>query len=582
MLEGLDRIAWNQLSHAYGNASDVPGLIRGLAAGTADVRQASLDDLFGNIWHQGTVYEATAFAVPFLLELVADAAIPERSHILYLLQAISEGWLDCQRYAEGPGKFVPPQVAAQHAAERPYYQAAHEAVARGFEVLSGLLGDDDAVRVGSAFVLATLTERRGDAASVLLDAIDGAMDDGRCGALLLAMLVLVQNSDDRAIADVAVRRFESVLEESGLDESGLEEPDSRVAALSAGIALLQLNRADAVPRVLEIARPRLVEDSRVFSNIPWKHANKLYSLIAKSLSGMPRERLDWIIEGLNHADHEVRSSAMYCGAGFCEEFRRGPAELAPRYAKLVDSADAKVRKLAIGYLRGMGAAGFDCLRKMVEHPSADVRAEAAEQLKQAEKSRKERESWLIERRPFLLPSVASLRRTIDRHQGSRRWDDEQKVRDAVINLGFRGAQAAPAVEQLRPLTERDSPWIRIHAIRALWKITHDPALVVPLLQANLRPEPAAFLVLDCLKQIGAPARAVVPELRGIIDSEQRYFKSWEDVGALDEAFCPAAAEAVRAIEALSSAVRTFPSGRNVGCARLSIPAIGSASLQLAR
>jgi hypothetical protein len=540
MLEGLDHIDWSQLSHAYGDASDVPELIRGLAAGSAEVREKSLYELFGNIWHQGTVYEATAVAVPFLIELVEGASIPDRRKTLDLLQAISQGWLDCQRYAAERGKLLPPVIAARHAQERPHYQAAHEAVVRGCDVLASLLSADEAaVRVGSAFVLATLTERRGDVASILLDAIDGEMDDWSRGAFLLALLVLVQNSADGGITEAAVRRFESFLEDT----------DSLFSAFGAGIALLRLNRAGAVPRVLEIARPRLVECSSLFTNLPWTETNELYALIARSLNGMPRERLAWIIEGLNHADKQVRSSAMICGADFCEEFRWGPSELAPRYAKFVDSPDAKERHLALDDLRGMGAAGVGLLKTMAKHSSVDVRTEAAEQLQRTADKQKERESWLVERRPFLLPSVSSLQRTIDQHQGSRKWDDEQKVRDAVINLGFRGARAAAAVGQLQQLTARDSPWIRIHAIRSLWKITHDPSLVVPLLEANLRPEPVVFLVLDCLKQIGAPARSVVPELRRIIDSEQRFFKGSGDACALDEAFCRAGAEALRVIEA---------------------------------
>ena len=71
---GLDEIRWDELTHAYGNASDVPGLLRQLAASDPATVSPALGALFGNIWHQGTVYQATAPAVPFLLELVADPA----------------------------------------------------------------------------------------------------------------------------------------------------------------------------------------------------------------------------------------------------------------------------------------------------------------------------------------------------------------------------------------------------------------------------------------------------------------------------------------------------------------------------
>src|SRR5688500_6666554 len=101
------------------------------------------------------------------------------------------------------------------------------------------------------------------------------------------------------------------------------------------------------------------------------------------MSGMPRERLEWIKEGLKHADREVRSSANYCGAKFCEECRCGPAELAPHYATLVDNSDAKESRLAISYLGAMGVAGIDRLKTIAEHASAEVRAEVAKELKQA-------------------------------------------------------------------------------------------------------------------------------------------------------------------------------------------------------
>jgi hypothetical protein len=63
-LERLDDVPWGSLTHAYGAADDVPGLLRELASGDAEAREAALHELHGNVWHQGTVYEATAHVVP--------------------------------------------------------------------------------------------------------------------------------------------------------------------------------------------------------------------------------------------------------------------------------------------------------------------------------------------------------------------------------------------------------------------------------------------------------------------------------------------------------------------------------------
>lgn len=85
MLEKLDSINWRELQHAYGEASDVPGLLRAYAAG-----ESFPDDFYGNIWHQGTVYQATAYAVPFLLEILENSKA-DKVELLVYLKALATG-----------------------------------------------------------------------------------------------------------------------------------------------------------------------------------------------------------------------------------------------------------------------------------------------------------------------------------------------------------------------------------------------------------------------------------------------------------------------------------------------------------
>jgi hypothetical protein len=93
MLEGLDAVPWHELHHAYGPADDVPGLLRDLAAGDETVRERAIDELFGSLDHQGTVYEASAFAVPFLAEIATDRGTPLRwkTWTLILLAGLADG-----------------------------------------------------------------------------------------------------------------------------------------------------------------------------------------------------------------------------------------------------------------------------------------------------------------------------------------------------------------------------------------------------------------------------------------------------------------------------------------------------------
>src|SRR2546423_15439556 len=92
MLEGLQQIDWGKLKHAYGAAKDVPGLIRALASPKKRMRDKALYELYGNIFHQGTRYPATAHAVPFLFELLREPGVQEKHEIIALLVHLAIGY----------------------------------------------------------------------------------------------------------------------------------------------------------------------------------------------------------------------------------------------------------------------------------------------------------------------------------------------------------------------------------------------------------------------------------------------------------------------------------------------------------
>lgn len=60
---------WDALNHAYGSASDVPGLIERWCEAQDD--KQPLDELWSRLCHQGTVYSASFATVPLLLEVGA-------------------------------------------------------------------------------------------------------------------------------------------------------------------------------------------------------------------------------------------------------------------------------------------------------------------------------------------------------------------------------------------------------------------------------------------------------------------------------------------------------------------------------
>jgi len=91
MLDGLDDIDWSNLEHAYGPADDVPDLLRSLISADKDERDEALNELFGNVWHQGTVYSSTSHVVPFLTEILESDAAPDREGVIMLFALIAAG-----------------------------------------------------------------------------------------------------------------------------------------------------------------------------------------------------------------------------------------------------------------------------------------------------------------------------------------------------------------------------------------------------------------------------------------------------------------------------------------------------------
>ncbi|MEM7335671.1 MAG: hypothetical protein AAF490_26570 [Chloroflexota bacterium] len=91
MLEGLNKINWDNLYHAYGVASDLPLLLKQIAHKDEAMSTKALTTLFGNVYHQGTRWEASAYVVPFLFDLLRNKDTLNRNHLLKLVLFLAIG-----------------------------------------------------------------------------------------------------------------------------------------------------------------------------------------------------------------------------------------------------------------------------------------------------------------------------------------------------------------------------------------------------------------------------------------------------------------------------------------------------------
>lgn len=198
-MDELDQIPWKKLTHAYGSAEDVPGLLRALRTATPELRgeESPLWQLFGNIWHQGTVYEATTYAVPFLIELAADSRTPDRIGILGLLAEIARG----SSYLDVHGNLLKEQdFEAKKSREIEWVRQAREAVAKGFDDFVAISNEESDVRYAAAHLLVQLREHMAHAATLVRRMLNTESRSSYRAGLLL----LLAGSGDRSEPTVAV------------------------------------------------------------------------------------------------------------------------------------------------------------------------------------------------------------------------------------------------------------------------------------------------------------------------------------------------------------------------------------------
>ncbi|MET7731368.1 hypothetical protein ABZT02_08350 [Streptomyces sp. NPDC005402] len=169
LLADLDQTDWSRLRHAYGSAQDVPGLLRDLASPVEETAAEAEQELWSSIVHQGTVYSATAAAVPFLAGLVAEGV---RQSALVGMLGVIAGSVD------------------EH--DLPVPGGARGAVAAQLGQLLPLLADDDReVRRTTAWAVAQCGSAAGPDARAALRARFAAESDPAVRADVLTACALL-------------------------------------------------------------------------------------------------------------------------------------------------------------------------------------------------------------------------------------------------------------------------------------------------------------------------------------------------------------------------------------------------------
>jgi hypothetical protein len=305
VLERVDEVGWAGLSHAYGTAEDVPALLR-RAGSAGDGAGNAISELYGRLFHQGTVYPATGAAVPFLVEL-ARSAPTRRGEFVWML-----GMLADPHHANGSA-----------------FDAVRRAVAAHAGVFIGLLGDADAqVRAAAAYVFAQCAvpaaplrdrwavEEVLEVRASLLLAL-GLRDPAR-SAQVLAEAVLHAPPPVRAAAALSLAR------------NRVAWPDGAVAAVVSAI------------------------DDGAEIGYPWcRHRDWTDELLLVADDALASAVLAQMLTGSRAKTRRAGAWAMTVRG---QARRSAPGLLLPMVRPLLDDPDQDVRKEAVRALRRSGTA----------------------------------------------------------------------------------------------------------------------------------------------------------------------------------------------------------------------------------
>ena len=164
MLEGLYRVEWTKLTHAYGSAGDVPGIILLLASPEKTDRDLGFELLDQRLVRFGAIYEAAAYIVPYLLQLLEDPLFEDRSRLISFLANLAAGNAPLDVLSREGGvelTDVDPQILLHLAKERSWAILARWRVRKGLPLYLRMLDHrNPSVRAALPYLLAQIQSER--------------------------------------------------------------------------------------------------------------------------------------------------------------------------------------------------------------------------------------------------------------------------------------------------------------------------------------------------------------------------------------------------------------------------------------
>ncbi|OLT27245.1 hypothetical protein BJF79_01040 [Actinomadura sp. CNU-125] len=527
MSDRFDDVApWGDLVHAYGTATALHATLERVASPSPATAARALDDLFGSICHQGTVYSATAPAVPILYDLASDPRVHHRPRILELLSDIARALPDIEEHHEDE---YPEGV---HTDLVRWAHEARTAVETGLPTLTALLDDEDTdVRAAAPFVLADFPDH--DPIPLLREKYTAENHPGVAASIVLA------------IGDVSFDRTAPPL--AWL--TARTQDARREVRAAAATALLWCGADDLDDTLLQALADEIQAPVSTLDDQLWVLDGGRQAFLTAALDDHPAPQIQLARTAL-----AIPTPATVARAGhIMRTWRAAPAALLPSLAALLTTEAAADAAWEIKQGGPDIALITDAIPPLLDHPHDLVAGSALEALARAGDARAvpALAAELAElRRSFSpAPAIAGLRDHADAllpdvreflHNPKKGTALTGNLLSCVLDgLASWGDLALPLLPEIISLLERRKAVPA--AARTLAALGPAATEAVPILRRYLgrkhgrvTSENAAWAIWHITNDATTPLRFLTPTLRRGLDDE-----STEHLFALAEAAAPA-------------------------------------------
>jgi hypothetical protein len=414
-LEGLDKINWAELHHAYGRATDVPDMLRGLQSDDAETRSKCIDRLYNFVAHQGSIYSVTSVVVPFLVKLLKSPKTIDKVAITEFLVFVAESCFEHLKMFE---TYDMPDLGSD---------AFFIDIAKTFEVIDSfsetffemLNHDDSSIMIQILNLLPLCKSLSGEPARMLFSlAHENKLSIN--GSMFLNSLCRLKDNFYQGIQIKGLSDTEFIM---WLTQNCFSDSCSAFKFISAVYAIKFQDE-----KVVESFNPVILAEIDSFYDLPKElKIVDVFQIIQDTYSSNPTAHLNWIVSMVHHPRDEVRAAAVWNLAFHVSKQESDFEKLANLISKLLEDSDEKVQFWAMSALKVSPHLANYSLEKLISlisgHEVVDDAMEILGKLKE----------------PRAIPVLA------------HHLQDPEKVMTVLHYLPLFGTVAAPLVPQLRAI-----------------------------------------------------------------------------------------------------------------------------------